>query len=169
MPHRQIPNPIRHTVLQIWQVSGLQSPVTSILLSQSRVPYFNGKEMLRPATFPWTSCPASRTLPVLKSLAFTLATLLVTSAFFCVPYPTTTTSFRSVRSSSSEKLWWVEVALFSCLYGFCPRHPSSSRDTLFGLILGLLLSIILVCYSIALRSLPTAALIISLVPLPSET
>ena len=60
------------------------------------------EDMLTPATLPLINCCGDNTGPSLKSLDVINSTVPVASFFFTAPYPITTTSFNSCKSSSNR-------------------------------------------------------------------
>ncbi len=59
------------------------------------------EEIFTPATFPLINCCGDNTGPSLKSLDVIKSTVPVASFFLTAPYPITTTSFNSCKSSSN--------------------------------------------------------------------
>ena len=87
----------------------------------------SGVMILRPGTFPLISCAASVVGVFTKLSDLIVEMELATSPFFCVPYPTTTTS--SIILAFSASLMFIVmpgVTAISCV--LCPTYETTNRD-----------------------------------------
>src|SRR5688572_8901873 len=93
-----------------------------------------GREIDKPATLPCNNWATSLMFPLLNCSEVTVATALVTSFLFCVPYPTTTTSFNCPAEGERETFSVVWSFTSISWMGY-PTNEKTNTELLLGTVI----------------------------------